>query len=41
MYGIDIYGEDLLRTEAAAYPCGICPPEFPCYELPSDGDNEA
>jgi hypothetical protein len=36
MFDFDIYSEKVLRTEAAAYPCGVCPPEYPCYDPPED-----
>ena len=39
MFSFDIFPETSLRTEAAAYPCGVCPPGAPCWPpIPPEED---
>jgi hypothetical protein len=41
MISLDMYSGSYLRTEAAAYPCGVCPPGAPCWPPPPPSDESS
>lgn len=39
MFEFSIFPQEVLKTEAALYPCGVCPPEYPCWDEEDIPDN--